>query len=86
MIKQPLTVEVFGLKDGVAAILDRVICGSVHLDEAKGIGQRLFSIVDFSSVDAGTHPKVIASSATIRLIYDWQSDQEEEGGEGQARR
>jgi hypothetical protein len=29
MIKQPLTVEVFGLKDGLPVVLDRVVGGSV---------------------------------------------------------
>ena len=60
MIKQPLTVEVFGLKDGVPVVLDRVIGGSVSLDEAKRIGRRLFSIL-MQKHD----PKVFASSATI---------------------
>jgi hypothetical protein len=40
--RQLLTIEVFGLEDGIPAVLDRVIGGSVHLDEAKQIGRRLF--------------------------------------------
>jgi len=80
MIKQPLTVEVFGLKDGVPVVLDRVIGGSVSLDEAKRIGRRLFSIVD-AEIRQGF--RILGHDH--ELIYDWQSDQAEEGGEGQAR-
>ena len=70
-IKQPLTVEVFGLKDGSPVVLDRVIGGSVSLDEAKRIGYRLFSIVD-----AETRPKGFRIlGPDHELIYDWQPGQ-----------
>ena len=81
MIKQPLTVEVFRLNDGVSVVLDRVIGGSVSLDETKRIGRRLFSIVDAETRPEGY--RILGHDH--ELIYDWQSDQAEEGGEGQAR-
>jgi hypothetical protein len=59
-----------------------VIDGSVHLDEAKRIGQHLFSIVN-----AGTRPtgfRILGHDQ--ELIYGWQSGQAEEGDDqGQAR-
>ena len=78
VIKQPLTIEVFGLKDGVPVVLDRVIGGSVSLDEAKRIGRRLFSIVDAEIPPGGF--RILGHDH--ELIYDWQAD---EGGQGQAR-
>ena len=81
MIKQPLTVEVFGLKDGVPVVLDRVIGGSVSLDEAKRIGRRLFSIVDAETRPEGY--RILGHDH--ELIYDWQSGQTEEGDQEQAR-
>ena len=62
-------------------VLDRVIGGSVSLDEAKRIGRRLFSIVDAETRPEGY--RILGHDQN--WIYDWQSDQEEEGGEGQAR-
>ena len=72
MIKQPLTVEVFGLKDGVPVVLDRVIGGSVPLDDAKRIGRRLFSIVDAETPPEGY--RILGPDH--ELIYDWQAGQE----------
>ena len=78
MIKQPLTIEVFGLKDRNPVVLDRVIGGSVSLDEAKRIGRRLFSIVDAETPPEGY--RILGPDH--ELIYDWQAD---EGDQGQAR-
>jgi hypothetical protein len=81
MLKQPLTIEGFGLKDGVPVVLDRVIGGSVSLDEAKRIGRRLFSIVDAEIRPEGF--RILRHDH--ELIYDWQTGQAEEGDQGQAR-
>jgi hypothetical protein len=81
MIKQPLTIEVFALKDGVPVILDRVIGGSVHLDEAKQIGRRLFSIAEAETRPEGF--RIVGHDH--ELIYDWQAGQVDTGDQGQAR-
>ena len=81
MIKQPLTIEVFGLKDRNPVVLDRVIGGSVSLDEAKWIGRRLFSIVDAETRPEGY--RILGHDH--ELIYDWQAGQADEGDQGQAR-
>ena len=80
MIKQPLTVEVIGLRDGVPVVVDRVIGGSVSLDDAKRIGRRLFSIVDAETRPDGY--RILGHNH--ELIYDWQAGQAEEGDQGQA--
>jgi hypothetical protein len=49
--KQPFTIEILGLDHDHPVIVDRVIGGSVYLEEAKRIGQRLLAIAD-----AETHP------------------------------
>jgi hypothetical protein len=70
--KQPFTIEVFGLDQDRPAIVDRVIGGSVHFEEAKLIGQRLVSIAD-----AETHPqgyRVLTSDC--KLVYIWHIDQD----------
>jgi hypothetical protein len=46
----PFTVEILGLDRDRPVVIDRVICGSVSFEEAKRIGQHLFSIAD-----VGTH-------------------------------
>lgn len=64
----PLTIEILGFEDGHPVVLDRVIGGSVYLEEAKRIGQHLFSIVD-----AGTRPKgYCVLSRDHKLVYAWQ--------------
>jgi len=42
MDRLPLTIEIVGFEDGRPVVLDRVIGGSVYLEEAKRIGQHLF--------------------------------------------
>ena len=81
MIRQPLTIEVFGLKDGNPVVLDRVIGGSVYLDEAKRIGRRLFSIADEEIPPEGF--RILGRDH--ELIYNWQSGQAEKGDQDQAR-
>ena len=81
MLKQPLTIEGFGLKDGVPVVLDRVIGGSISLDDAKQIGRRLFSIADAETRPEGY--RILGHDH--ELIYDWRADQADEGDQGQAR-
>jgi hypothetical protein len=40
------TIEILGSKEPIPVVLDRVIGGSLHLDEASRVGQHLLSIVD----------------------------------------
>jgi hypothetical protein len=68
MDRLPLTIEIVGFEDGRPVVLDRVIGGSVYLEEAKRIGQHLLSIVD-----AGTRPKgYCVLSHDRELVYAWQ--------------
>jgi hypothetical protein len=49
--REPLTIEILG--GGEASnpvVVDRVIGGTVHLDEAKRIGRHLLSIADSAAV------------------------------------
>jgi hypothetical protein len=64
----PLTIEILGFEDGHPVVLDRVIGGSVYLEEAKRIGQHLLS-----TVDAGTLAKgYCVLSHDHELIYTSQ--------------
>jgi hypothetical protein len=65
----PLTIEILGFEDGRPVVLDRVIGGSVYLEEAKRIGQHLVSIVD-----AGTRSEgYCVLSHDHELVYAWQA-------------
>ena len=44
--KVPFTIEILRLDHDCPVVVDRVIGGSVHFEEAKRIGQRLLSIAD----------------------------------------
>jgi hypothetical protein len=47
MDREPLTIEILGKSNGnQPAVLDRVIGGTVYLDEAKRIGYHLLSITE----------------------------------------
>jgi hypothetical protein len=67
-VQLPLTIEILGLKDGASVVIERVIGGTVYLDEAKRIGQRLLSIAAAEAAPMGycilTH--------NHELIYDWE--------------
>lgn len=69
----PLTIEILGLKEGKPVVLDRVIGGSVYLDEARQIGQRLLSIVDADTAPTGYR----ILSHDQRLVYDWRVGQDD---------
>ncbi len=44
--QQPFTIEILGLDHDRLAIVDRVIGGSVYIEEAKRIGERLLAVAD----------------------------------------
>jgi hypothetical protein len=67
VIRLPLSVEVFGLKDGEPVILDRVVGATVYVDEAKRIGRRMLS-----KVDARTQPRGYRILSDYELIYTWR--------------
>jgi hypothetical protein len=68
--KLPLTIEILGLEDGHPVVLDRVIGGSIYLEEAKRIGHHLLSLVD-----AGTHPAgYCVLTDNHKLVYAWRAD------------
>jgi hypothetical protein len=50
----PLTIEVLGATNGSRpTVLDRVIGGTVYLDEAKRIGHHLLSIIECEALPKG---------------------------------
>ena len=61
-VQLPLTIEILGLKDGAPIVVERVIGGTVYLDEAKR--SELVSIC-FPLPMRKLLPRVIASSTTI---------------------
>ena len=66
----PLTIEIIGFYDGRPVVLDRVIGGSVYLEEAKRIGQHLLSVVD-----TGTRPRGYrVLSHDQEVVYIWRPD------------
>lgn len=74
LIRTPLTIEIIGLKDGNLVVLDRVIGGTVYVDEAKRIGRRLLSIVDTEARPKGY--RIISDDR--ELIYAWHAGQGDE--------
>ena len=68
MDKLPFTIEILEFDDERPIVLDRVIGGSVCLEEAKRIGQHLLSIVD-----AGTRPQGYRIlSHDLASVYTWR--------------
>ena len=64
--RERLTIEVLGGSNGTQpAILDRVIGGTVDLDEAKRIGHRLLSITE------GAPKGFRVVSQARQLLYEW---------------
>jgi hypothetical protein len=64
--REPLTIEVLGGSNGIQpAILDRVIGGTVDLDEAKRIGRHLLSITE------GAPKAFRIVSQAHQLLYEW---------------
>ena len=73
LIRLPLTIEVFGVKDGEVVVLDRVIGGTLCVDEARRIGRRLLSKIDIETRPRGYR----ILSDEHELIYAWQIPQQE---------
>jgi len=70
--QQPFTIEILGLDHDRLVIVDRVIGGSVYIEEAKRIGQGLLAITD-----AETHPygyRVLTNDC--RIVYVWPAEQD----------
>ena len=66
--RERLTIEVLGGSNGTQpAILDRVIGGTIDLDEAKRIGRHLVSITE------GTPKAFRVLSRANQLLYEWHS-------------
>lgn len=62
---RPLTIEVIGQTNGThPVVLDRVIGGTIYLDEAKRIARRLFDITD-----ASRGFRIL--SHDHQVIYEW---------------
>jgi len=73
---KPLTIEVLGESIGSQpVVLDRVIGGTIYLDEAKRIGRRLFEITD-----ADVRPRGFRIlSHEQRVLFEWHA------GDGEAK-
>lgn len=75
----PLTIEILAFEDGHPVVLDRVIGGSIYLEEAKRIGHHLLSVSD-----AGPRPKgYCVLCRDHELVYAWQSDRGNEPSQEQ---
>jgi hypothetical protein len=72
--KLPFTIEILEFEDGRPVVRDRVIGGSVYLEEAKRIGQHLLSLVDAGT---RTHGYRVLNH-DHELVYDWQPDDDDE--------
>lgn len=75
--RKPLTIEILGTKDGTPVVLDRVVGGSIYLDEAKRIGQRLLERVEGEA--APDSYRIL--SPNHELIYEWQAGKRDGSGQ-----
>lgn len=67
---KPLTIEILGETDGShAEVLDRVIGGTIFLDEAKRIARHLFEI---TAAEIPSHGFRILS-CEHEVIYEWRA-------------
>ena len=72
--RKPLTIEVLGGSNAThPVVLDRVIGGTVYLEEAKRIGYRLFEIVDGEIPPWGFR----ILSPLQQVLYEWHRGDEE---------
>jgi hypothetical protein len=66
--QKPLTIEILGESNGThPVVLDRVIGGTVYLEEAKRIGHRLFAITDGETSPEGFR----ILGPRHRVVYEW---------------
>jgi hypothetical protein len=69
--REPLTIEVLAGSNGSKpTVLDRVIGGTVYLDEAKRIGHRLLSITE------GMPKAFRVVNPAHQLLYEWHVSDE----------
>jgi hypothetical protein len=80
-VQLPLTIEILGLKDGAAVVVERVIGATVYLDEAKRIGQHLLSIADAEVALTGY--RILSYSCD--LVYDCEVSWDEQSNQHHAR-
>lgn len=69
--RSPFTIEIvqFGDDHGPSVVLDRVIGGSVHFDEAKRIGHHLLSIAEIETKPRGF--RILGEDSQV--VYRWSS-------------
>ena len=67
-----LNIEVLG-GSGHPAVLDRVIGGTVYMEEAKRIGHRLVSVAEGETRATGFH----VLGPDNRLLYEWHVGDDE---------
>jgi len=69
--REPLTIEVLAGSNGSQpTVLDRVIGGTVYLDEAKRIGHHLLSITE------GMPKTFRVMNQAHQLLYEWHAADE----------
>jgi hypothetical protein len=72
--QQPLTIEILGLGNGTEpVVLDRVIGGTIYLDEAKRIGHRLFEKTAEETTPRGFR----VLSRQHHVVYEWHAGDDE---------
>lgn len=72
--RKPLTIEVLGgSAETHPVVLDRVIGGTIYLDEAKRIGHRLLEIADGHIPPRGF--RVLGPNQQV--LYEWHVDGDE---------
>jgi hypothetical protein len=71
----PLTIEILGLKDGEAVVVERAIGATVYLEEAKRIGQHLLSIADVETPPTGYRILSHSHDLVYEVGLDEQSNQ-----------
>jgi hypothetical protein len=76
----PLTIEILGLKDGEAVVVERVIGATLYLEEAKRIGQHLLSIADVETPPMGY--RILSHSHD--LVYDCEVGRDEQSNQHSA--
>lgn len=72
--QKPLTIEILGSSNGThPVVLDRVVGGTVYLEEAKRIGHRLFAITDGETTPRGFR----VLNRRHDVVYEWHLGDDE---------
>jgi hypothetical protein len=72
--KAPFTIEILGSDRDRPAVVDRVIGGSVYIEEAKRIGQHLLSITEAGTQAQGY--RILTNDH--ELVYVWHAKDNDE--------